>query len=170
MTHTCSRGKNGSFSSNRVKVSRSGSGSAVPFNSTSTKSPLPLAAVRQSTTNSSRLSQQAQPAASGARLVNDEQSSVAESISASPKSFRITSVLKPYSTMSLRSERRSVVLPAPRNPVINRSGFDGCLLTEDEMALGPDRWLTHFKDPFFEWHVAMEEDVRTEEEETTIQQ
>ena len=47
--------------------------------------------------------------------------------------------------------------------------FDGCLLTDDEMAMGPEAWMTHFKDPFFEWQVAMEEDAPTEEEKTMIQ-
>jgi hypothetical protein len=46
--------------------------------------------------------------------------------------------------------------------------FDGCLLTDDEMALGPDRWLTAFKDPFFEWQLTTEEDGLSEEEKTNI--
>ncbi|MBT4277005.1 MAG: cobalamin biosynthesis protein CobW, partial [Verrucomicrobia bacterium] len=57
-----------------------------------------------------------------------------------------------------------VVIGQSMDPDAIIAKFDGCLLTDDEMELGPEGWMTHFEDPFFDWQVAMEE------EETTIQQ
>ena len=62
-----------------------------------------------------------------------------------------------------------VVIGQSMDPDAITAKFDECLLTDDEMALGPDRWLTHFKDPFFEWQLATSEDDLTEEEKTITQ-
>ncbi len=34
--------------------------------------------------------------------------------------------------------------------------LDACLLTDTEMALGPEGWLARFPDPFLEWRLASE--------------
>jgi len=44
--------------------------------------------------------------------------------------------------------------------------FDACLLTDEEMALGPEGWLANFKDPFLEWRAATEEEQAAQAEET----
>jgi G3E family GTPase len=41
--------------------------------------------------------------------------------------------------------------------------LDACLLTDEEMALGPEAWVTMFKDPFLEWRRATEEDLQPEQ-------
>lgn len=46
--------------------------------------------------------------------------------------------------------------------------FDECLLTDEEMAMGPEGWLKHFQDPFFEWQVSTEEDLQIDDDETMI--
>jgi hypothetical protein len=43
-----------------------------------------------------------------------------------------------------------------------RSMLDACLLTDDEMALGPEGWLEQFKDPLPPWETG--EGVDEEEE------
>ena len=45
--------------------------------------------------------------------------------------------------------------------------FDACLLTEDELALGPEAWK-QFNDPFLEWRTADEEELEPELAETLI--
>jgi hypothetical protein len=88
-------GEKGNTSRSSAKDSSKPSGSAVPFNSISSKSPFPSAAVRQSETNSSRLSQQAQLAASGEMLAAWSELILAASIFALAISLRITSALIP---------------------------------------------------------------------------
>ncbi|MBL9129165.1 MAG: GTP-binding protein [Verrucomicrobiales bacterium] len=35
-----------------------------------------------------------------------------------------------------------------------RARLDACLLTDEEMALGPEGWMAKFQDPFLEWRLA----------------
>lgn len=46
--------------------------------------------------------------------------------------------------------------------------FDDCLLTDDEMELGPQDWHTRFTDPFNEWNSYSEEELMAMEEEETF--
>ncbi len=46
--------------------------------------------------------------------------------------------------------------------------FDACLLSDSEMALGPERWQKEFGDPFYEWRAVTEEDLQAETDETLI--
>ena len=45
-------------------------------------------------------------------------------------------------------------LPAGRLAAAVTAQLNRCLLTDEEMALGPDEWLARFPDPFLEWAVA----------------
>jgi hypothetical protein len=45
-----------------------------------------------------------------------------------------------------------------------RGMLDGCLLTDEDMALGPEGWLEHIEDPLPSW-VEGEEDGDLEEGE-----
>ena len=44
--------------------------------------------------------------------------------------------------------------------------FDACLLTSEEMELGPEKWIELFNDPFHEWQEVIDEEYQ--EEETRI--
>ena len=44
--------------------------------------------------------------------------------------------------------------------------FDACLLTSEEMELGPEKWIELFNDPFHEWQEVIDEEYQ--EEETLI--
>ena len=44
--------------------------------------------------------------------------------------------------------------------------FDACLLTNEEMELGPEKWIELFNDPFHEWQEVIDEEYQ--EEETLI--
>lgn len=46
--------------------------------------------------------------------------------------------------------------------------LDACLLTDDEMPLGPDGWLAKFKDPFLEWRRLTDEEMQAEQNPTLI--
>ena len=46
--------------------------------------------------------------------------------------------------------------------------LDVCLLTDEEMALGPEGWLAHFSDPFHEWRLATGEAQEADAHETYI--
>mgnify|MGYP004360975987 FL=1 len=48
------------------------------------------------------------------------------------------------------------------------SKFDMCLLTDDEMALGPEGWRSRFNDPFPKWREVTEEELLTDTEGTII--
>lgn len=45
-----------------------------------------------------------------------------------------------------------------------QSGLDQCLLTDAEMALGPEKWAT-FNDPFPVWRMAQENHAQEVEKE-----
>lgn len=47
--------------------------------------------------------------------------------------------------------------------------LDACLLTDEEMALGPEGWLARFADPFMPWIQAPGPDSEAAESETSIQ-
>ena len=48
------------------------------------------------------------------------------------------------------------------------SKFDMCLLTDHEMALGPEVWRSRFNDPFPKWREVTEEELLTDTEGTII--
>ena len=48
--------------------------------------------------------------------------------------------------------------------------FDACLLTDEEMALGPERWKEVFGDPFYEWRSVTGEDQQADSDETLIRE
>jgi G3E family GTPase len=45
--------------------------------------------------------------------------------------------------------------------------LDGCLLTDEEMALGPEGWMSRFSDPFMPWIQAPEPDLEAATPETS---
>jgi G3E family GTPase len=47
--------------------------------------------------------------------------------------------------------------------------LDNCLLTNNEMELGPEGWLAKFKDPFFEWRPAADSNSRSPESQDETQ-
>lgn len=48
--------------------------------------------------------------------------------------------------------------------------LDACLLTDDEMKLGPEGWLEQFEDPFYEWRAYTDEEMEEFEESTMIRE
>lgn len=49
-----------------------------------------------------------------------------------------------------------------------RAMLDGCLLTDAEMALGPEGWLDQLEDPLPPWVEGDEEEEEWEEEEEEV--
>lgn len=48
--------------------------------------------------------------------------------------------------------------------------LDACLLTDEEMKLGPEAWLEQFEDPFYEWRAYTDEEIEEFEESTMIRE
>lgn len=46
--------------------------------------------------------------------------------------------------------------------------LDACLLTDEELAVGPQGWLANFKDPFLEWRRVTGEEPAAEADETLL--
>ena len=63
-----------------------------------------------------------------------------------------------------------VVIGQDMDPEVVTAKLDECLLTDDEMELGPEGWRTAFKDPFLEWREPTEEELLAEAEEILIQE
>lgn len=63
-----------------------------------------------------------------------------------------------------------VVIGQDMDPKAVTAKFDMCLLTDEEMALGPERWKSDFNDPFYEWREVTEEEFEAESDETLIRE
>lgn len=48
--------------------------------------------------------------------------------------------------------------------------LNACLLTDEEMKLGPEAWLEQFEDPFYEWRAYTDEEMEEFEESTMIRE
>ena len=48
--------------------------------------------------------------------------------------------------------------------------LDACLLTDEEMALGPEKWKTTFFDPFHEWVQGADAAFLEDENQTLIRE
>jgi G3E family GTPase len=55
-----------------------------------------------------------------------------------------------------RRQEIVVIGTSERNEMLDR--LEGCLLTDQEMALGPNGWAVEFEDPFPSWELMAEED------------
>lgn len=63
-----------------------------------------------------------------------------------------------------------VVIGQNMDPDVITAKFDACLLSDDEMDLGPERWKENFGDPFYEWRTVTEEDQQADSDETLIRE
>lgn len=61
-----------------------------------------------------------------------------------------------------------VIIGQDMDPDSVRAKLDACLLTDEEMKLGPEEWQASFQDPFLEWKHVEESDIEEDPNETLI--